>query len=123
MSDNGFRLQRIGLILLGVKDLARSIGFYRDRLGLTLQNQIPGFAFLDGGAVTLGLSEPVARALPQGAGSSQVVFNVEHVRAAYDALRAKGVSFSGEPRVVSGTSWAANFDDPDGHHLSIFGPE
>jgi predicted lactoylglutathione lyase len=24
---------------------------------------------------------------------------------------------------VTGTLWAANFDDPDGHHLSIFGPE
>ena len=123
MPDNAFRLARIGLIMLGVKELARSIEFYRDRLGLALQNQIPGFAFFDGGGVTLAVSEPVARALPQGPGSSQVVFNVEHVRAAYDALRAKGVTFSGEPRVVSGTSWAANFDDPDGHHLSIFGAQ
>jgi catechol 2,3-dioxygenase-like lactoylglutathione lyase family enzyme len=51
------------------------------------------------------------------------VFSVEHVRAAYDALRAAGVNFLNEPRVVSGANWAANFKDPDGHLLSIFGPE
>jgi predicted enzyme related to lactoylglutathione lyase len=52
-----------------------------------------------------------------------VVFSVEHVRAAYDALRRKGVTFSDEPRNVTGSSWSANFTDPDGHHLSIFGAE
>jgi catechol 2,3-dioxygenase-like lactoylglutathione lyase family enzyme len=123
MTENGFRLTRIGVVMLGVKDLARSIEFYGTRLGLALQNQIPGFAFFDGGGVTLALSEPVARALPQGPGSSQVVFSVEHVRAAYDALRRKGVTFSDEPRNVTGSSWSANFTDPDGHHLSIFGAE
>jgi catechol 2,3-dioxygenase-like lactoylglutathione lyase family enzyme len=66
MTENEFRLTRIGVVMLGVKDLARSIEFYGTRLGLALQNQIPGFAFFDGGGVTLALSEPVARALPEG---------------------------------------------------------
>jgi hypothetical protein len=34
-----------------------------------------------------------------------------------------GVRFTHEPRNVTGTRWAANFDDLDGHHLSIFGAE
>jgi len=34
-----------------------------------------------------------------------------------------GVCFTGELRNVTGARWAANCDDPDGHHLSIFGPE
>jgi len=33
------------------------------------------------------------------------------------------VTFMNEPRPVTGDRWAANFRDPDGHLLSIFGPE
>jgi predicted enzyme related to lactoylglutathione lyase len=73
--------------------------------------------------VTLALSEGLARAVPQIGEAVEVVFAVDGVREAYEALRAKGVAFRMEPRVVAGTNWAANFDDPDGHHLSVFGPE
>jgi hypothetical protein len=45
------------------------------------------------------------------------------VRGAFEALRAKGVQFTIEPRNVTGTLWSANFQDPDGHRLSVFGPE
>ena len=52
-----------------------------------------------------------------------MVFSVAHVREAYEALQAKGVEFRLEPRAVAGPMWAADFRDPDGHTLSIFGPE
>jgi len=51
------------------------------------------------------------------------VFSVEGVREAYDALRSRGVRFIAEPRNVTGPMWSANFSDPDGHGLSLFGPE
>ncbi len=117
------KLTKIGVVMLGVKDLGRSVAFYRDKLGLTVQREIPGFAFLDGGGVTLALSEPLARASRHMAGATEVVFSVEGVRAAYEALREQGVAFTHEPRTVTGPMWAANFQDPDGHKLSIFGPE
>ena len=123
MTETGFRLERIGLVMLGVTDLARSVEFYENRLGLKLQNRIPGFAFFDGGAVTFCISEALAKAGGEIAGATEVVFSVEHVRAACEALRSAGVTFLNEPRVVTGTSWAANFVDPDGHRLSIFGAE
>lgn len=123
METPALRLSKIGVIMLGATDLARAITFYRDTLGLVLQNQFEGFAFFDGGGVTLALSQPLARALGGKPGATQVVFAVEDVRAAYEALRAKGVTFSGEPFNATGTMWAANFTDPDGHHLSVFGPE
>jgi catechol 2,3-dioxygenase-like lactoylglutathione lyase family enzyme len=118
-----FKLTRIGVVMLGAKDLARSVAFYRDQLGLTVQQQIPGFAFLDGGGVTLALSEPVARASEHMVGATELVFSVDSVRPAFEALKARGVSFVNEPRLVSPPMWAANFTDPDGHRLSIFGPE
>jgi catechol 2,3-dioxygenase-like lactoylglutathione lyase family enzyme len=117
------KLTKIGLIMLGTKDLAHAVAFYRDQLGMTVQSQIPGFAFLDGGGVRLALAEPLARASSHIVGATEVVFQVEGVRAAYEALRAQGVAFVNEPRVVSPPMWAANFTDPDGHRLSIFGAE
>ncbi|HEX9098225.1 MAG TPA: VOC family protein, partial [Candidatus Dormibacteraeota bacterium] len=35
--------------MLGVSDLSRSLGFYCGKLGLNLQREFPGIAFLDGG--------------------------------------------------------------------------
>jgi catechol 2,3-dioxygenase-like lactoylglutathione lyase family enzyme len=117
------KLPQIGLVMLGVANIARSVAFYRDTLGLSLRQEIPGFAFFDGGGVTLCLSEPLAKATSAGAGATEIVFSVEDVRGAYEALRAKGVEFTIEPRNVTGTLWSANFQDPDGHRLSVFGPE
>ena len=118
-----YKLSGIQMAMLGVADLARSLEFYRDRLGLNVRNQIPGFAFLDGGPITLVLSEALGKAHEYRTGGVELVFNVPNVRPAYDALRAQGVAFLNEPRNVNGPFWAANFKDPDGHLLSIFGNE
>lgn len=116
-------LTRIGVVMLGVKDLGRAVAFYRDTLGLPLQHENPEFAFLQAGGVTLALSRPLARNSRDLVGATEVVFSVDDVRGAYDALRARGVAFLHEPRNVTGDLWAANFADPDGHRLSLFGPE
>ena len=118
-----FRLSKIGVIMLGVADLAKSLPFYRDRLGLKLSMQFESFAFFDTGGATLVLNTGLAKATGRGAGATEVVFNVEHVRQAYDALREQGVDFINEPRLASPPNWVANFQDPDGHLISIFGPE
>ena len=113
----------ISHLMLGVSDLERSLSFYRDKLGLTMTRQLAGFAFLDGGGVTLALSKDIWTHLGKSAGASQVVFGVPSVKSSYAELRTKGVEFMGEPRNADGTNWVANFRDPDGHLLSIFGPE
>ena len=109
--------------MLGVTDLSRSISFYQDRVGLTITGKHKGFAFFDGGGTSLALSEELAKSIEGAPGPVEVVFSVEHVRDAHSALVAQGVEFDTEPRPVTGPMWAANFRDPDGHHLSIFGPE
>ena len=123
MNELDFKLTQIGIVILGATNTARSIAFYRDKLGLALKGQNEGFAFFDGGGVTLCLSESLARVSNPVAGATEVVFSVGDVRAAHEALRARGVEFTHEPRTVTGPMWAANFNDPDGHKLSIFGPE
>ncbi len=126
MDNPDFKLAKISTVMLGVRELARATAFYRDKLGLTIQFEIPGFVFLNGGGVTLCLSEPLARALskpndPLG-GVSELVFSVDDVENTYDILSARGVPFNSKPHHVTASQWAANFEDPDGHKLSIFGP-
>ena len=123
MSSADFKLSQISHVMLGVSKLAPAIAFYRDALGLAMQHQFEGFAFFAAGSITLALSEGLAQARPEKAGAVEIVFGVDDVRAAHAALAARGVGFTQEPRNVTGAMWAANFADPDGHLLSIFGPE
>ncbi len=117
-------LSKVGVVMLGVTDLPRSVAFYRDTLGLQVQGEVPGeFAFFNGGGVMLALSVPHSKNRPNVLGATEIVFAVDNVSAAYAALRARGVTFKSEPRVIDGTNWGANFTDPDGHWLSIFGPK
>ncbi len=123
MEQTDFKLTQISVVMLGVHDVKRSLGFYRDKLGLEVQREIPGFAFVNADAITLCLSEPAAKLRGQVAGAGEIVFSVEDVTTAYQALRGKGVQFTHEPRNVTPATWVANFDDPDGNHLSICGPQ
>jgi catechol 2,3-dioxygenase-like lactoylglutathione lyase family enzyme len=123
MNSPGVHLDRIGLVMLGVKDLERAVKFYRDTLGMKVSAHMEGFAFLDAGGVTLVLSEPLAKAIGYTGGALELVFTVAGVKEVWEALGARGVKFAREPRSVSGANWAASFEDPDGNNLSIFGPE
>jgi catechol 2,3-dioxygenase-like lactoylglutathione lyase family enzyme len=123
MEPTDFKLTRVSVVMLGVNDVKRSLGFYRDKLGLEVRREIPGFAFVNAGAITLCLSEPAAKVRGQVAGAGEIVFSVEDVTSAYQALRGKGVEFTHEPRNVAPDTWVANFDDPDGNHLSLYGPQ
>jgi len=117
------QLDGIHAIMLGVRDLALALQFYRDTLGLQVKMQETQLALLEGGAITLGLSPGHVRLAPQVAGATEVVFRVDNVRAAHKALAERGISFVSEPRQATPTEWVAHFKDPDGHLLSIFGPE
>jgi len=46
MTQNGIKLSKVGVIMLGVRDLKKSVAFYRDQLGLTrspgVKSRAPG---------------------------------------------------------------------------------
>jgi len=125
MGPSDFKLNKMSVLMLGVKDLAKSTVFYRDTLGLQPMGEVPGeFAFFKAGDVMLALSVPHAdpKVSPSVVGGIEVVFGVEDVAAAYEALKARGVTFVREPRHATGDNWSAVFTDPNGHRLSVFGP-
>jgi catechol 2,3-dioxygenase-like lactoylglutathione lyase family enzyme len=113
---------KIGMLMLGVTDMARSVAFYRDAVGLPVQFGSNAFTFLDAGGVTLVLQAHETLPPPDDGVRTEVVFPVEDIDAAYRALHDRGVAFRIEPRIVTSDRLAADFRDPDGHVLSIFGP-
>jgi catechol 2,3-dioxygenase-like lactoylglutathione lyase family enzyme len=123
MSVTTFALPPISMIMLGARDLEQSRAFYEGRLGLKVSQKIPGYVFLETGAVTLILSESLAKTVFPVAGATEVIFSVDDIHRTHGALLSRGVQFTQEPHNVAGPMWAANFRDPDGHLLTLFGPE
>ena len=118
-----YSIPPVTMVMLGVRDVHKSIPFYRDLLGLKLTQQFGGFAFFDAGKIALILSEDRARSAEHVAGATEIVFSVDDIHASYAALKQQGVPFKTGPVPITGPMWAAHILDPDGHLLSIFGPE
>jgi catechol 2,3-dioxygenase-like lactoylglutathione lyase family enzyme len=114
-------ISKISNVILTVSSLERALTFYRDVLGMRVNSTIPGeFSFLDAGGIILALRE--ARVKPNP-GLTEIVFEVKDVMETYEELKVKGVAFPYPPRAVTGNEtsdlYATNFQDPDGHTLSI----
>jgi len=114
---------KLSMLMLGVENVEKSVAFYRDIVGLSPKSQIGEFAFLDAGDIMLVLSSSLARQVPTRAGAMEAIFGAASVRTDHQELHARGAHFLNEPHEVSPGSWAATFRDPDGHMLTLFGPE
>jgi predicted enzyme related to lactoylglutathione lyase len=112
----------VGQIHISVRDVDRSVAFYRDVLGVPFLFQVPGqpMAFFSSGDVRLYLGVPEDPAF-----RSKVVlyFRVDDLDAEVARLTELGVEFLEPPRPVhrDGTTelWMAFLRDPDGHHLGL----
>ncbi len=111
-------LSAIAQIAMPVKDLARGVEFYKDRLGLPFLFQAPpALAFFQCGSVRLMLDVP-AEAEFQHPGSP-LYFKVDDIELAYRDLLDRGVTFRGEPHLIARLPdhelWMAFFDDGEGN--------
>lgn len=114
----------ISMIMLGVSDIQRSVAFYRDIVSFALVRQFGELAFFQAGPIQLALHEGLPRATGGAiAGAVEVILAAPSVVERHEALTARGVTFFAAPREVSPGQWAASFRDPDGHILTLFGPE
>jgi aminoglycoside 6'-N-acetyltransferase I len=116
---------RLQTARLFVRDLARALDFYRDRLGLSLVagGAEAGWCVFDAGGLTL-VVEPVPADAPaedQGLVGrfTGLSFTVDDVRATHAALVARGVVFSGAPEAQGWGGVIATLRDPDGNELQI----
>jgi glyoxylase I family protein len=119
---HGFRYQ--------VKDVARAVAFYTERLGFTLKHQqLPAFANVSLGGADVLLSGPGAsgsRQMPDGehqtsGGWNRVVLRVADLPACIAALKSAGVTSRNEMEVGPGGRQIL-IEDPDGNPLELFEP-
>ena len=115
-------IEKLGQVALTVRDVERSVAFYRDALGLRfLFAPMPTLAFLMIGDVRLMLSTPEGEFTPGG--STVLYLRVADIEAAHAALGQRGVTFIDSPHLIARMPdhelWMCFFHDPDGHTLAL----
>ena len=123
-------IQAVHGVRYQVKDVARAVAFYTQRLGFTLKHQqLPAFANVSLGDAGVLLSGPGAsgsRPMPNGehqapGGWNRVVLEVVDLPACITALEHGGVTFRNEMEVGPGGR-QIQIEDPDGNPLELFEP-
>lgn len=124
------KIGQLGHVVLNVRDLQRSAGFYREVLGLREVARIRDIGIMFAGADNrthhelLLLSAPDApEAAPSRLGLNHIAWQVgttdEELKAAVDELADRGVKI--EHTVNHGDmTHSAYFKDPDGNTLEVF---
>lgn len=115
-------IESLGQVALTVRDVQRSMAFYREELGLRfLFAPAPTLAFFMIGDVRLMLSAPEGEFTPGG--STVLYLRVADIEAEHAALAARGVSFIDAPHLVARMPdhelWMCFFRDPDAHTLAL----
>jgi catechol 2,3-dioxygenase-like lactoylglutathione lyase family enzyme len=116
---------RITLVTLGVEDLERSLVFYRDGLGLPVEQALPEVVFFRLGALRLGLFGRAALAADAGVeddGSGFRPITLAHNERSPEAVdrvfaeaEAAGARIVKRPHATDWGGYSGYFADPDGH--------
>lgn len=112
----------VGAVVFFVRNLAASIAWYRDALGLeprTLEGHDGPFALATAGPVELVF---IPRDEPAGR-TPIVVFGLQSgIYEVVESLAAKGVEIVMPVSETPDGGLSADFRDPDGHILSVYQP-
>lgn len=118
---------KIGLIGLGVEDIARSLAFYRDGLGLSTHNYKEGddciFFAMEGTFLSIYPRDKLAEdatVSPEGSGFRGITLahnepSKEGVDAVFAEALAAGATAVKTPQDVFWGGYSGYFADPDGH--------
>jgi predicted enzyme related to lactoylglutathione lyase len=104
-----------------VSDMARSVGFYRDVLGLEARFESRHFSSLAAGPVVLGLHGEGGEVRAAPTAGVSFGFDVEDIAATVAALRERGAEIVDEPRREN-FGWLALLADPDGYLIQLRQP-
>lgn len=114
------RAKAVDFVSYAVSDMDRSEAFYRDVLGLDVEvargepgTRASGYMELDAGGTAISLT-----VLPQLHPNAIVALAVEHVGAAVEELRGKGVTIAMDP-IETPVCFIAVVADPDGNKILL----
>jgi catechol 2,3-dioxygenase-like lactoylglutathione lyase family enzyme len=124
LKPNGLRAA--SHVMFVVRDVAASVRFYRDVLGLSLLSQNDGWADFDAGPIKLSLSR-ASEGEPVGSGGAEIVFGVHDARAMAQDFAARGANLDVEPTPICSKEgkhylWA-RVRDPDGNLIGFYSLE
>lgn len=113
-------ISRVGQVSLVVNDLAASVAFYRDTLGLTLAFEVPNMAFF----VCGGLRIMMTRAEEGSPRENSVFYFVtDGIEAKHGELVANGVVSERDPHLIAKMPghdlWMSFFRDPEGNLMAL----
>ena len=121
-----FTISKIDYVMITVSNMARSVAFYKDKLGLPMKFGTPEWTEFQTGTTVLALhgggQTPDAPRDPNAhyAGSCSIGFNVDNLDLAYEQLEAKGVTFVMPPTAREGEGIKlAIAVDPEGLPISF----
>lgn len=109
---------KLSTIALIVRDMDRSIAFYRDIVGLKVQLQTPYWSSMDAGNIIIGLHPESEHSKVAPGGGWNVGFEVSDIQNTAEELKAKGVRFLVEPKRED-FGWLGVFADPDGYSIVL----
>jgi len=117
---------KIDYVMITVSNMARSVAFYKDKLGIPMKFGTPEWTEFQTGNTTLALHgggtprEAPADPNIHHAGTCSIGFNVDNLDLAYEQLQAKGVVFVMPPTARPGENIKlAVAVDPDGLAISF----
>ena len=121
-----FTFNKIDYVMITVSNMARSVAFYKDKLGIPMKFGTPEWTEFQTGTTTLALHgggqarEAGGDPNAHYAGTCSIGFNVGNLDLAYEQLQAKGVVFVMPPTARAGEGIKlAVAVDPDGFAISF----
>ncbi len=109
---------KLGLIMVVVKNLDRSVAFYRDVLGLKFTMQQPKWAQFDCGNIQLGLHPEGEEVKASPTSGCTFAFYVDNIDKTVRELKANGAKMLSEVRQEEFGLWAL-VADPDGYGIQL----
>src|SRR6266496_2432994 len=109
---------KLGLVMIVVRDMERSVAFYRDVLGLKLLINQDNWSQLDGGNIILGLHPEGEEVHVSPTSGMSIGIYVDDMDAAVTEIRRRFGRVAIGPRREPFGRWALVYD-PDGYSVQI----
>ncbi len=115
--------KQLDYVMVTVSDMARSVQFYRDKLGIPMRFESPEWTEFETGATVLALhggGKEGGRSHETFAGTASIGFYVDNLDTKYNELKGKGIEFIMPPtdRMEEKIKLAVCLD-PDGLPISL----